>query len=430
MATRFRGTGLLLFVSLMVAGPAAATGQALTNQEKRIVDYANTHNEDVVAFLAKVVNIRSATLNFAGVRQVGEVFLNELESMGFDTTWIGLPDSLHRAGHLMARRGGKGGKKILLLGHLDTVLEDKPFSQADGVGHGPGVYDMKGGDVVLLYALKAMHAAGVLDRGSITVVLTGDEENPGMPTTISRQHMIDAAGASDFVLSFEGLRDGTVVTSRRGSSWWRLDVGGHTGHSSRIFSDSIGNGAIYETARILNAFHEGLRFDPMVTVSPSVVVGGTKVTFNATEEAGTASGKHNVVSQIASVEGDLRFLRNAQKEQARDTMRTIVERHLPGTRAAIAFWDGYPAMASTRGSEALAEQYQRLSMTLGYGKVVPGSPDLRGAGDIAFVSTIIPGLDGLGPEGGGGHTSEEYVALDTLPMQISRAALLIHRLTR
>ena len=430
MAIRFPRAHALLLAGLMGSATSIAAGQALSLQERKIVDFANTQTAEAVGLLEKVVNMPSPTSDQAGVRAVGGVFLRELEALGFDTTWIPLPDSLHRAGHLMARRSGKGGKKILLLGHLDTVPEGKAFRRSGSTGYGSGVYDMKGGIVILLYALKALFAVGALDRGSVTVVLSGDGENPASPSSVSRELMTDAATASDYVLSFEGLSDGTLVTSRRGTIWWRLETTGRSGHSGGIFSDSGGSGAIFEAARILDAFRDGLRFDSMVTVNPSVIVGGTGVTYNPVQETGTATGTHNVVPRSVVVEGDLRYLNSAQKDEACDSMRAIVARHFPQTGGAISFREGGPPMAASRGSEQLAEQYQRLSMLLGYGRVVPRSPDRGGAGDVSFVSGIVPALDGLGPEGGHSHSPDEYVDLDSFPMQITRAALIISRLSR
>ncbi len=111
--------------------------------------------------LEESVNINSGTFNIAGVKKVGEMYAKELKKLGFTVEWVNLPDSLKRAGHLVAYRKGGKGKKIFLIGHLDTVFEpDMPFTPFtklnDSTATGQGVNDMKGGDVVIIAALKAL----------------------------------------------------------------------------------------------------------------------------------------------------------------------------------------------------------------------------------------------------------------------------------
>jgi glutamate carboxypeptidase len=111
-------------------------------------------------------------------------------------------------------------------------------------------------------------------------------------------------------------------------------------------------------------------------------------------------------------------------------MREIVARGLPGTTAKITFDDGYPAMTPNEGNYALLKQLDQVSQDLGFGKVAALDPGERGAGDIAFVSHLIPGLDGIGARGGGSHAPGEFMDLESLPMLTKRAAILIYRLTR
>ena len=151
-------------------------------------------------------------------------------------------DSVERAGHLVAQRRGSRGKKILLIGHIDTVFEkDSPFQRFErmkNMAAGPGVEDMKGGIVVILYALKALDAVGALENTTITVVLTGDEEDTGDPLSVSRGPLLEAAKASDVALGFEGGvgGTGTATVARRGFTGWELEVTGKAGHSSPLGS--------------------------------------------------------------------------------------------------------------------------------------------------------------------------------------------------
>lgn len=398
----------------------------------------DAHAADAVNFLERIVNINSGTLNPEGVREVGRHFEAPLDSLGFDVRWIGMPDSLNRAGHLFAYRTGTRGKRVLLIGHLDTVFEkDDAFQRfvRDGrYATGPGVNDMKGGDVVILYALRALHAAGALEGTTVTVALTGDEESAGRPLEISRHHLIEAGRNSDAALEFEtGSRDSVgeyAVVARRSSSGWTLRVHGRTGHSSGVFGEGSGSGAIFEAARILNAFHEELRGEPNLTFNPGVIVGGTDVEYDPGRSAGTAFGKTNVIAQTAIVTGDIRTLTDEQLQRTRERMRAIVARHLPRTEAEITFGEGYPSMPPTEGNQALLNVLNTVNRDLGTAPMQAFDPGRRGAADVSFVAPYTDALAGLGVHGSGAHGPNERIDLETLPLQIKRAALLIYRLTR
>lgn len=411
-----------------------ATAQVLQHAEQAMAEYVEAHAEEQVAFLEHVVNINSGTLNVQGVRAVGDVFRAELEAIGFDAEWVALPDSLQRAGHLFARRRGDGGgRRLLLIGHLDTVFEpDHPFQRFEREGdraRGPGVSDMKGGDVVMLYALKALDAAGVLDRMTVTVALIGDEEKPGF-VPVSRGPLIDAARESDVALAFEtatGL--GWATVARRGIATWRLEVAGRESHSSGVFDEYSGAGAVFEASRILNAFYSYLRGETYLTFNPGVILGGTRVNYDGGTSRGTAFGKMNVIADTVVVEGDLRFLTQEQRDRAQSAMRTIVgSGNLPHTHARIAFDDLYPAMPPTEGNLEVLGVLDAVSRELGHGPVEAWDPGRRGAADISFVTHLVSGLDGLGAMGEGDHGPEESIDLPSLPTLTQRAALLMYRL--
>ena len=297
---------------------------------------------------------------------------------------------------------------------------------------GPGVEDMKGGIVVIIYALKALASVGALEDTTITVVLTGDEEDTGDPLRVSRGPLLEAAQASDVALGFEGGvgGTGTATVARRGFTGWELEVTGKAGHSSQIFKEDFGSGAIYEVSRILNAFHEELRGDQYLTFSPGIILGGTTSDYDVIRSRGTAFGKTNVIPETVVVAGDLRFISEQQREHAKDRMRAIVARHLPLTSATISFQDSYPAMSPTPGNYALLEQLNQISQELGFGPVVAVDPGLRGAADVSFAAPYADSLDGLGVVGTGGHTVGEKVDLSSIPIMTKRAAVFIHRLTR
>src|SRR4051794_11679749 len=409
--------------------------QISSQPERVIVSAVDAANADALALLEKAVNINSGTHNFAGVRAVGDLFRKELDALGFKTTWVD-GASFKRAGHLVADHPGKG-PRILLVGHLDTVFEpDSPFQKFQRVGDstakGPGIIDMKGGDVIIIAALKALKSAGVLADMNVIVVMTGDEEDSGEPQDAARAALVEAAKGAQYALGFEdGPGDPKfAVTARRGTSSWKLQVDAKTGHSSQIFRDDIGYGANYELARILDGFRRKLAGDPHLTFNPSLVLGGTAVDVDEVLSKGSASGKTNVIAQRAVALGDLRTLSKEQLQHARDTMKAVVaETPLGQTKATLTFDDGYPSLPPTEGNAKLLAEYDRASRDFGFGAVAAVSPDRAVAADVSFISAIVPSIiDGIGLMGHDDHSPDETADLTTLPSQTKRTAVLLYRL--
>jgi glutamate carboxypeptidase len=409
--------------------PASDRSDILSPVEARLRDHVRANHERDVALLERAVNIASGSQNLAGVRRVGALFGAELTALGFDVRWIDMPAGMRRAGHLVAERRGTRGARVLLIGHLDTVFEGEGqrFVRQDTIARGAGTSDMKGGDVAIISALRALHAAGALEGAQVIVVMTGDEESAGSPLELSRRDLIDAAKRSDVALAFEGGRAPRAAIARRGSSDWSLSVTGRQGHSSGVFSTGSGSGAIYEAARILDAFRRELSGDPTLTFNPGVIAGGTDVADSSGTTIGVA-GKTNIIAPRALVHGDLRFLRESQKDSARARMRAIVAASLPGTSAEITFRDRYPAMPPTEAGRTLLSRFDAVSRALGCGPVEADAPESRGAGDVSFVAPFVAGMDGLGVSGRGAHSPEESVNLNSLTMAGERAAVFIHRL--
>lgn len=422
-----------LILSLFTFG--TSFGQTLSSKEKKILQKVELNNDAALAFLEQTVNINSGTMNAEGVREVGKLFDVEFRNIGFETNWIDMPKDMQRAGHLFAEHKGKKGKRLLLIGHLDTVFEkDSPFQKyvKDGdKATGPGVEDMKGGNIIILYALKALQEAGYLKNTQIIVALHGDEEESGKPISISRKDIIEAAKRSDIALGYEassGFNEATLA--RRGSSGWELRVTGKRAHSAGIFSEDNGAGAIFEVSRILNEWYNALSNEKYLTFNPGIITGGTFAEYDKSKASATAFGKTNVIPQTVTVAGGLRFISEEQKAKARKIMQEIVDNNLPKTSAKFTYWDSYPAMAPTKGNEEVMKVLSQVSTDMGHPPVVAYDPMKRGAADISFVAAYTDGLDGLGSMGGGGHTPQEWIDLTTFEELTKRTAILIYRLTR
>jgi len=427
----------------LIAGVCAAalvcgaSGQA-TGVETKMAAQVDKDAASQQEFLRQLVEINSGTTNLAGVRVVGAMLEPRFRKLGFATRWVPM-DEVHRAGHLLAEHPcpvvGKCGKRMLLIGHMDTVFDkDSPFQHwsVDGnTATGPGANDMKGGIVIMLMALDAMQAAGVLRDTEITVVLDGDEEAHGEPAAVSRRDLLDAAKRSDVALEFEGtprlkgVYYGSI--SRRSSTSWHLTASGNTGHSSAIFSESMGYGAIYEVARILDAFRRELP-EQSLTFNVGTVAGGTKV--EKADGGEIVAGKSNIVPPVAMAAGDIRTISNEQTLKTEAKMQAIVAQHLPGTKSEITFSEGYPAMPPTEASRALLKTLNEANKALGFAEMPELDPMLRGAGDIAFVSDLLPGLAGVGATGTNAHAPGETVDLPSQVVNAKRDAVLMYRLSR
>jgi glutamate carboxypeptidase len=429
---------LLTFILLALS---FNTAQAqLTKEEKKLMEYIDANMPRAIELLKESVNVNSGTLNIEGVKKVGAIYRRELEKAGMQTEWVSMPDSIKRAGHLVAStpmayqvntnqanvannnpKNSKKpkGKKLFLIGHLDTVFEPdmpaNPFTMInDSTATGQGANDMKGGDVVMIIALQALQAQGLLKDAAITAYFTGDEEHAGYPREVSRGDFIERAKKAEVALAFEGANGlRSVATARRGASGWKLEVNAKTGHSSGVFTPYAGYGAIYEAARIVNSFREQLSQEKYLT------------------SFGSTIGKTNIIAPNTVVIGDLRFLTEEQKNKARAVMSNIVNNNnLTGARAKITFQDGIPSMAPTEGNDRILNIISGVTVDMGLGTTVAGDPGSRGAGDISYIAAYVDCIDGLGASGKGAHAVGETINLNELPFLIKRAALTMHRLTK
>jgi glutamate carboxypeptidase len=443
---RFLGAAILLAIAAATVSFAQnePNTAVLTPQESRMAATIDANGAADRALLEQLVNINSGTMHLSGVIAVKDMVAPRLQALGFHVRWVPMEAVTGRAGDLVAEHtcpSGKGhcGKRLLLIGHMDTVFEPSstfqhyaPLDSAGKAATGPGVADMKGGLVIMLAALNAMKQAGALNTAEIRIVLSGDEERAGDPLAKARHDLIEAAKESDVALEFEpSLRaDGqdTISTARRSSTMWHIETTGLSGHSSQIFSNQFGYGAIYELTRILDAFRTQLPEDGL-TYNVGLVLGGSTAKMNADQTGGDATGKDNVIPPTAIAYGDLRTVSNEQTARAQDKMRAIVAQHLPKTDAKISFIESYPAMAVTPAGRELLRQWSDASEALGLGPVTEAGPMTRGAGDISFVASYMPGLVGVGALGKGSHAEGETIFLDSLLSQAKRNAVLMERLS-
>jgi glutamate carboxypeptidase len=428
---------LMLCSSIALVTFSSAAHAKLSAPETKMVALVDAEYERSITLLEKLVNQNSGTMNFPGVKTVGDMMRAELEPLGFKVQWIDMAKA-GRSGHLVATKAGKkGAKRLLLIAHLDTVFEaDSPFQTFVRNGDkavGPGAGDDKGGMVVIVSALRAMQAAGTLKDASIEIHMTGDEEDAGDPIDVTRAPLIAAGKTADVALDFEGLsiengKDMGVI-SRRSSNSWKLEVSGVTGHSSLIFDTTYGDGAAFELARILNRFRTELP-EQNLTFNVGLVAAGQEVNFDNDGVRVSAKGKTNIIPGLALARGDFRTLSEEQSVRVRAKMLDIVAASAPKTKATISFDPGsYPAMAPTEGNKALLDNLNAVNRDLGLAEQPALDPLKRGAGDISFVANDVDGLVGLGVYSKGDHAPGESVDLASIKRQAKRAAILMTRLS-
>jgi len=438
MKSIYQGIIRLLFLTSILIFNQASAQQSLSQQEQQLVEVISADLPDTLNNLEQAVNINSGTMNFAGVKAVGELMIDQFEAIGFQTQWLA-GDKFNRAGHVVANFKSENpkAKKILMIGHLDTVFSKQDNFQSyqqlsETEVAGPGIVDMKGGNAIILATLTALKKAKLLDNLSIRVVMTGDEESSGRPLSLSKKAIIDGGKWADIAIGFED-GDGdikTAVVARRGAIGWTLNVTGKPAHSSQIFRDDIGFGAIYESARILTEFRIQLSNEKNLTFNPGMISGGTRVEEDRSNSTATAFGKANVIAKQAIVRGDIRAISASQLKKAKQVMQNIVQQNLAQTDAELIFDEGYPAMAPNQGNYQLLALYSQVSQDLGYDDVKAVNPRKAGAADISFAADYVEmSLDGLGLMGRGGHTKGEVADLTSLQKNIEKAAILLHRLS-
>lgn len=417
----------------VVSAPASAK---LSPAEQKMVQVVDSEQQRTVEMLGRWVEQNSGTMNFEGVRAVGTMLRQELEPLGFKIRWAD-ESGADRAGHLVAYHKGKG-KKLLLIGHLDTVFEkSSPFQHWEvkgDTGVGPGSSDDKGGMAVIVAALRAMQQAGTLKNADITVFLSGDEEDAGNPISISRGDLIREGRRADYAIDFEPLavQDGRDMgsTARRSSGSWTLTVSGRSAHSSGIFAPGVGYGAVYEMARILDEFRRELP-EENLTYNVGLVTGGATAELEDGGLKGVATGKTNIIPGVAIARGDLRALTQDQIDRTKAKMLAIVGRPLPGTTAILNFDPGdYPPMAPTEGNRAILAKLNGVNRDMGLEEMGELPPSDRGAGDVSFVAADVDSLAGMGASGSGSHAPGETVDIPSIFKQAKRTAILLTRLSR
>jgi glutamate carboxypeptidase len=367
----------------------------------KILSYLEPRGREALDLLRRLVEIQSGSRNKVGL---GRMAVEMSAVLGQILPHVRILPFAENGDMVQAMTApaAEGRKGIVLVGHMDTVFPSDTaftaFREDDARCFGPGVYDMKGGLVVAVYALKALAHLGLLDGIPVTMLCNSDEEI-GSPA--SRPWIEEQARGALAALVFEGGgADGNVVTGRKGRLGMRLTVKGRAGHAAKGGAKAS---AILELAHKVIAL-EGLNDGREITLNVGQVDGGIGP---------------NTVPELATASLDARFLTpEGQRRLEQGLAEIVAETSIAGTSATLEVLSGRPAMPQSEGNRRLHAIAREQARILGHH--LP--EELRsGVSDANFIAPLgVPVLDGLGPVGGLDHSDLEFILKDTL---MERAAL-------
>jgi glutamate carboxypeptidase len=380
----------------MADAPSSSLARALHT-------YLAGHTRQMLAVLEALVRAESPTDVPEAQAEAQTILTRLLRALDFQVSHLPADGT---GGHLYARPADRprGRPLQLLVGHCDTVwplgtLDEMPFEVDGNEIRGPGVFDMKGGLVQMIFALAALRAAPVRLNVTPVVFINSDEEN-GSPT--SRRPLRRLARCADraFVLEPALGLDGKLKTARKGAGRFTIRITGKSAHAG--LDPESGSSAILELSHVVQQLHALNDPEAGISVNVGTIDGGTRP---------------NVIADAGRAEVDVRVRTQAQAEAVERTIRSL-KATTDGTSLAIEGGIGRPPMEPTPASRELWAQAQRAASLL--------DTDLSegrsgGASDGNTISPFTPTLDGLGPVGDGAHARHEFCSLDKM---VERSALL------
>lgn len=366
--------------------------------------YLQHHRDQMLAVLETLVRAESPTDVPEAQADVQDALSRLLQTLDFRVHH--LPGGDETGGHLYARPRERSKEQPvqLLVGHCDTVwplgsLQEMPFEVEANVVRGPGVFDMKGGLVQMLFSLSALRGVGA-DLDVVPIIFINSDEEQGSPT--SRRHLrrLAQCAARAFVLEPALGLDGKLKTARKGGGRFIIQIQGESAHAG--LDPEGGSSAILELSHVVQRLHELNDLKAGISINVGTIGGGTQP---------------NVVADTGRAEVDVRA---ATREQARAVERIIrnLEPTTPGTALAVEGSFGRMPMEPTPASRRLWERAQRAADALG---IALDEGRSGGVSDANTISQHAPTLDGLGAVGDGAHAQHEFCYLDKM---VERSALL------
>jgi len=382
---------------LMASPPESELAQSLR-------DYLATHRDQLLALLEVLVRAESPTDVPEAQAEVQDALSRLLQTLGFRVQY--LPDGEESGGHLYARPKDRPPERPvqLLVGHCDTVwplgtLQEMPFEVEDNVVRGPGVFDMKGGLVQMLFALAALQAAP-MEPEVVPIVFINSDEERGSPTSEQHIHRLARCAHRAFVLEPALGLEGKIKTSRKGGGRFTIRIQGKSAHAG--LDPESGSSAILELSNVVQRLHALNDPESGISVNVGTIDGGTRP---------------NVVADAGVAEVDVRITTHEQARQIEDAIRKL-EAKTAGTSLTIEGGIGRPPMEPTPASRRLWAQARHAGSLLNLDLEEARS---GGVSDANLISQHTPTLDGLGPVGDGAHARHEFCYVDQM---LERSALL------
>ena len=364
---------------------------------------------DALNLLKDFVNIDSGSSDIEDVNKFADRVEYEFRKIGIAVSRI----KQRNTGDFIECTVGRGNKKILLLGHMDTVFpsgtaKSRPFSTKSNILLGPGVLDMKGGIVVLLYAVKNVMNR-LPDGAQLSIFLNSDEE---IGSKYSKDKILHMAKDAVACFSFEPAKPGTLTTERKGIINFKIYLHGISAHSGVNYDK--GKSAIEEISHKICRLYDLSDKVKDISVNVGKLTGGNKI---------------NIVAEYAEAEAEIRYFNREDREELYKKVIDIINtNHVEGVKVNIDILSERPPLVSHYGNKKLFQMAKTEANKLGRNI---NERKTGGGGDASFIgSEGIPVIDGLGPEGENSHTNGEFAIIDSFPFKIELASQMILNIAR
>lgn len=370
-------------------------------ENQRLLAYLRQHQADMVELLTRIVEMESPTGHKPGLDRLAAALAEAARGLDAAVTVV----ECETAGNIVCARWGEAVDGVLLLCHMDTVWElgtlaARPVRVEEGRLYGPGAFDMKGGIVNALWAVRALRELGLMPARRITLLITSDEETG----SLASRALIEAEALTHervYVLEPAYPPAGALKTWRKGTGEYTVTVTGRAAHAGAAHGEGIN--AIVELAHQIAQITTLTDYAAGTTVNVGVIGGGTR---------------SNVVPDRAWAVVDVRTMHAAEAARVDAAFRDLTPL-LPGAQIAVSGGSERPPMPRSAATLALYAQAEAIAAELGLPICEAGT---GGGSDGNFTAALgVPTLDGLGVTGDGAHALHEHAVLGSLP---ERAALL------
>lgn len=392
--------------AIALAAATACSAALAAGPDQSLLDAARAAQPAVVQSLKDMVTIESGSANMQGLTRMADYTSQRLQALGAKVER--LPMTTSAAPMVKATLTGTGKRRIMLIGHMDTVypagiLASQPIREDGNRLYGPGIADDKGGLAVILHSLEILKAQGWKDYAQITVLLNPDEEIGSLG---SGETIATLAAQHDVVLSCEPnvaksvAKSESLLLAAAGTATATMQVKGRSSHAGA--APELGRNALLELA-----------YQMQETRDLAKTIPGAQMNWTQA----TTTGPLNQIPETASAVGDVRVTASgaAQKLQTALQQKVDAGHLIPDTKTTIAMEEGRPAFVADARSKELAARAQQIYAEMD-GRSLILMPGTGGGTDAGFAgrSGKAVVLESFGLSGFGYHARDEYVELDSI----------------